>query len=109
MREGFYKLEYTTDTLSNAGIITLFHGRVAGCDKNYFMRGSYKNCNHNIIGVITFERHTPIHGRIFYVPETFSVQLSGVNAKICGYFNFVCNETGIKGFASFRWLGKYHG
>lgn len=103
MRDGIYRMQYQTATLSATGVIVLNDGVVSGCDRFHFMFGDYRQRGNTLNGTVIFKRHTEHPGHD--IPEHFKLVFNGVCSDDFGQFDIHCPDISqIRGHASFTWL-----
>jgi hypothetical protein len=106
MQNGFYRLQYKSDTLTTIGVIVLDNGILSGCDRFYFMRGKYQTGGNRISGTVTFRRHTKRSGMLAIIPALFELVFNGVGSDKFGQIDGYCSAIPlIRGNATFTWLG----
>jgi hypothetical protein len=109
MRTGLYRLDYQTATLIATGVIVLENGSIHGCDKFYFMSGTYRQEGDRLNGTVTFTRHTENPSACRSIPEQFELRFEGLCRDNFGQFDVHCHDVPeIRGGATFNWLGATH-
>jgi hypothetical protein len=107
MKDGLYRLRYQTATLNATGVVVLEAGQISGCDRYYFMVGSYHHDGSRITGKVGFSRHSSRHGLLSIIPKTFDLVFDGVASDNFGQFNVHCPALPlIRGSAKFTWLAE---
>lgn len=107
MQDGIYRLQYTTATLSQTGLLVLEQGELAACDRYYFMCGRYRQNGNRIDGSVTFTRHTERADQPDGIPQQFELVFTGIGSDNFGQFDVHCPAIPIiKGQATFTWLSE---
>lgn len=110
MRDGFYRIQYETETFRSFGVVTLYDGIFSGCDRYYFMYGVFRRVENSLECAVTYSRHTTRADQDPWVPEEFVLNFEGVGGENFAQCTFVCRKIQkIHGVATLTWLGTYMG
>ena len=108
MQNGLYRLKYESTTLNSTGVVTFEDGALTGCDRYYFIIGTYKRQGNNLRGVVEFRRRVERPGsREAGIPDAFRVVFDGLTSDKFGQVEVSSPDLPfIKGHATFLWLSK---
>jgi hypothetical protein len=76
MREGLYKVEFSTPQMTAHGVVYAKGGELRGGDGSYFYVGKYTDVNGRLEATVNFKMHTRT-----YQPSVFGREKGTINVK----------------------------